>query len=111
MREKYKSAGLSYDMITEAFPDLQEYEDAVNAYLADENFRELRTYLENEDYELAKDAVKGLYLLAQDLRLFPLYESLLEIYEDLTYEMYGDALPHYEDVLAIYEKLRGIFYV
>ena len=56
-------------------------------------------------------AVKGLYLLAQDLRLFPLYESLLEIYEDLTYEMYGDALPHYEDVLAIYEKLRGVFYV
>lgn len=111
MREKYRSVGLSYDMIGEAFPDIEEYEDTVNAYLADEDFSLLKGYLENEDYEMAKDAVKGLFLLAQDLRLFPLYEALLEVYEDLTYEMYTDVMGHYDEVRAVYDRLRSVFYV
>ena len=111
MRNKYRSVGLSYDIITEVFPDLTEYEEIVNAYLSDENFLKLGEYLDDEDYALAKDAVKGLYLLAQDLRLFPLYESLLEIYEDLTYEMYEAAYPHYQKMIEVYEQIRSVFYV
>ena len=111
MREKYRSVGLNYDIITEAYPDLSEYEEIVNAYLDDENFSELGRYLDEEDYALAKDAVKGLYLLAQDLRLFPLYESLLEIYEDLAYEMYDGVYTRYQDMIDVYREIRDVFYV
>ena len=111
MRNKYRSVGLNYDIITEAFPDLTAYEEIVNSYLSDENFLKLGEYLDDEDYALAKDAVKGLYLLAQDLRLFPLYESLLEIYEDLAYEMYDAAYPHYQSMIEVYEQIRSVFYV
>ncbi len=111
MREKYKSVGLNYDIIREAFPDMQEYEDTANYFLADEHFRELGEFLENEDYGMAKDAVKGLYLLAQDLRMFPLYEKLLEVYEDLAYEIYGDVLEHYRDMMEVHKQIRSIFYV
>ncbi|MBQ1508903.1 MAG: hypothetical protein IIZ47_05725 [Erysipelotrichaceae bacterium] len=111
MRAKYKSVGLNLDIITEAFPDLAEYEETVNAYLSDENFTELGNYLDDEDYALAKDAVKGLYLLAQDLRLFPLYETLLEVYEDLMYEMYDAAYTHYREMIEVYRRIRSVFYV
>ena len=111
MRAKYKSIGLNMDIIAEAFPDLTEYEEIVNAYLSDENFKELGNYLDDEDYALAKDAVKGLYLLAQDLRLFPLYETLLEIYEDLMYEMYDAVYVHYEEMIEVYDRIRSVFYV
>lgn len=109
MEEKYKSAGLNLNIILEAFPDLNEYEDTVNAYLCDEHFNDLGEFLNDEDYEMAKDTVKGLYLLAQDLRLFPLYETLLEVYEDLSYETYDDILIHYTDMMFIHHKIQNIF--
>ena len=65
--------------------------------------------LESEDYALAKDAVKGLYILASELCLFPLYEALLDIYEDLEFETYDDVLKHYEEMMQKYNKIRGIF--
>ena len=65
--------------------------------------------LENEDYAMAKDAVKGLYILASELCLYPLYESLLDIYEDLEYETYDNILNHYDEMMKKYKKIRGIF--
>ncbi len=110
MKKKYKSVGLDYDLITDKFHDIYEYEDIANAYLADEFFRQLKQMIEEEDYEMAKDALKGLYILAGDLCLFPLYEALLEVYEDLQYEMYGDAKGHYEQMMEVYDRIRSIFY-
>lgn len=109
MKNKYSSCGLNYDLIIERFPNINEYEETVNAYLDDEFFHDLDDMLENEDYALAKDAVKGLYILAGDLYLFPLYEKLLEVYEDLEFEMYGDVRAHYDDMMETYTKIRGIF--
>jgi hypothetical protein len=109
MKKKYASVGLNYDLICERYPDIAEYEDTVNAFLADEFFRDLEGMLEEEDYAMAKDAVKGLYILASDLFLYPLYETLLEIYEDLEYEMYSDIMSHYRDMKETYSKVRGIF--
>lgn len=109
MRNKYKSCGLDYDLIIEKFPDLNQYEETVNAYLDDEFFKDLKGMLENEDYAMAKDAVKGLYILASELCLFPLYEKLLEIYEDLEYEEYKNVMTHYDEMMVTYEKIRGIF--
>ena len=109
MKKKYASVGLNYDLICERYPDVGEYEDTVNAYLADEFFRDLEVMLEEEDYAMAKDAVKGLYILASDLFLYPLYETLLEIYEDLEYEMYGEIMSHYRDMKETYYRVRGIF--
>ena len=109
MKNKYASCGLNYDIIAEKYPDLMEYEEIVNAYLADEFFVQLEQMLEEEDYGMAKDATKGLYILASELCLFPLYERLLEIYEDLEYETYKDLMLHYQDLKDCHLKIRGIF--
>jgi len=110
MKDKYKSVGLDYDLIIEKYPNISEYEEIVNAYLADPFFNELKTYLDDEDYALAKDATKGLYILAQDLQLFPLYLALLEIYEDIEEEIYADVMTHYTEMMNVYKRIRGIFY-
>lgn len=109
MKNKYKKVGLDYDLIIEKYPNINEYEEIVNAYLADEFFKELEMMLEEEDYAIAKDATKGLYVLAGELYLFPLYERLLEVYEDLEYETYGDVSDHYKDMIETYRRIRGVF--
>ncbi|MBQ9424465.1 MAG: hypothetical protein IJU42_00790 [Erysipelotrichaceae bacterium] len=111
MRNKYASCGLNYDIILERYPNISEYEEIVNAYLDDEFFEQLEGMLDSEDYAMAKDAVKGLYILASELCLFPLYERLLEVYEDLEYEMYGDVMSHCQDVIDYHKRIRGIFNV
>jgi len=109
MREKYKKCGLDYDLIIEKYHDLNYYEEVVNAYFADPFFKELEGMLDDEDYALAKDAVKGLYVLASELCLFPLYEALLEIYEDLEYETYDGIMSHYKEMMKVYKNIRGGF--
>ena len=109
MKEKYASVGLNFDIISEAFPNIEEYEDAVNFYLSDEHFNDLGVFIDDEDYAIALDTVKGLYLLAQDLRLLPLYEKLLEIFEDLTYETYDEIIEHYTDMMFVHHSISSIF--
>ena len=109
MKEKYISVGLDYDLILSKYPNIDEYEQIVNAYLDDEFFASIENMLEDEDYALAKDATKGLYVLASDLCLFPLYEVLLEVYEDLEYETYDDVINHFKQVKKVHKKIRGIF--
>ena len=109
MRNKYRKVGLDYDLIIDRYPNINEYEETVNAYLSDEFFKDLKVMLEEEDYALAKDATKGLYVLASQLCLFPLYEKLLEVYEDLEYETYGEVNEHYEDMMETYDHIRGVF--
>lgn len=109
MKQKYESCGLNYDLIIKKYPNINEYEETVNAYLDDPFFNELQTMLDEEDYALGKDAVKGLYILASDLCLYPLYETLLEIYEDLEYETYDQVFSHYKEMMEVYKKIRGIF--
>ena len=111
MKKKYASIGLNYDLIIDKYPDVNEYEEIVNAYLDDTFFHEIKEMLEEEDYAMAKDAVKGLYILAGELYLYPLYEKLLELYEDLEYETYKDVDEHYQDMIGTYDKVRGIFHV
>ena len=109
MKSKYRKVGLDYDLIIDRFPNINEYEETVNAYLSDEFFKDLETMLEEEDYAMAKDAVKGLYVLASQLCLFPLYEKLLEIYEDLEYETYNQVAEHYRDMYETYQRIRSVF--
>ena len=111
MKEKYNKVGLNYDLITSKYLDINEYEEIVNAYLSDPFFEELETYLDNEDYELAKDALKGLYILAQELQLYPLYVALLEIYEDIEEELYKDIPVHYKEMMFVYNNIKGAFCV
>lgn len=109
MKEKYAKCGLNYDLILEKYPDINNYETTLNAYLDDPFFQELKEMLESEDYALAKDATKGLYILASELCVWPLYESLLDLYEDLEYETYENVIEHYQDVMEKYKKIRGMF--
>ena len=111
MKDKYKSVGLDYDLIIDKYPNINEYEETVNAYLADSFFKEIESMLDDEDYALAKDATKGLYVLASQLCLYPLYEALLEIYEDLEYETYDEIVTHYQAMYQIYIQIRGCFNV
>lgn len=109
MRQKYEMCGLNYDIIIKKYPNINEYEEAVSAYLSDPFFKELEDMLDNEDYAMSKDATKGLYILASDLCLYPLYETLLEIYEDLEYETYDEIISHYKNMYEVYKNIRGIF--
>ncbi|MBR0462735.1 MAG: hypothetical protein IJJ00_08515 [Erysipelotrichaceae bacterium] len=111
MKEKYAKVGLNYDLIAGRYPDINEYEEIVNAYLSDPFFEELEDYLDDEDYALAKDALKGLYILAQDLYLYPLYMAIMEVYEDIEEELYMDVMGHYKEMMAVYKKIRGAFHV
>ena len=101
MKEKYRSVGLDYDLIVSKYPNINEYESIVNAYFEE--------YLDDEDYELAKDAVKGLYILAEELYLFPLYMALLDIYEDIEEEIYNELIKKYDNMYEIYKKMKGVF--
>lgn len=109
MKNKYRKVGLDYDLIIEKFSNINEYEEAVNAYLSDEFFKDLELMIDEEDYAMAKDATKGLYVLAGELYMFPLYERLLEIYEDLEYETYADLKSHYQDMIETHKRIRGVF--
>lgn len=80
--------------------------DVIKFYLEDEFFIEVEKYLADEDYALAKDAVKGLYILAMEFKLYKLYETLLDIYEDLEAEFYNDVLKHYELMKNEYLRLK-----
>ena len=110
MKNKYKSVGLNYDLILEKYPNIDEYEEIVNSYLSDEFFVDLKKMLKDEDYALAKDATKGLYILASELCLYPLYEALLDMYEDFEYESFQDLDNHYKEMFEIYKKIRGVFH-
>jgi len=109
MEEKYKSVGLDYNLISSKYPNINEYENILTTYLADPFFVELKKYLDDEDYALAKDALKGLYILAQELYVYPLYIALMEIYEDLEDEDYKPVMTHYEEMIKVYNKIRGSF--
>ena len=109
MKTKYQKIGLDYDLIISKYPNINEYEEIVNAYLGDPFFVELEGFINNEDYEMAKDAIKGLFILAQELYLYPLYIALMEIYEDLEEELYTDVIGHYKDMMLVYNKQRNAF--
>ncbi len=109
MKNRFEELGLNYDLINEKYPNIDEYKNIVKFYLDDEFFEGIGTYLEGEDYALAKDACKGLFILAQDLYLYPLYIALMEVYEDLEEKTYGDVLKHYDEMKLIYEKFKGVF--
>lgn len=111
MKEKYKRCGLNYDLIIEKYPNIDEYEHIVNAYLEDEFFNEMKTMIIDEDHEILKDACKGLYILANDLYLFPLYEALLDLYESVEYEEYSRLMEEYDEVMKRHERIRNIFVV
>ena len=106
MRDKYKKCGLNYDLILEKYPNIDEYEQIVNTYLDDEFFDEMKIMIEDEDYEMLKDACKGLYILANDLYLMPLYEALLDLYESLEYEEYSNLMAEYNNVMERHKRIR-----
>ena len=109
MKNRFEELGLNYDLINEKYPNIDEYKNIVKFYLDDEFFEGIGAYLENEDYALAKDACKGLFILAQDLYLYPLYIALMEVYEDLEEKSYTDVLKHYDEMKLVYEKFKGVF--
>ncbi len=111
MKKKYASAGLDYDLIISKFKNINDYEEAVKFYLGDPFFDEVKTYLADNDFAMAKDAIKGLYILAQDLCLYPLYIALMEVYEDLESELYNDVIAHYDEMIVVYKRIRSIYYV
>lgn len=89
----------------EVIEEKQAAKEVVRVYLGDEFFEDLLDYIQNEDYALAKDAAKGLYILAQELKLFRLYESLIDIYEDIEGEFYDDLIKHYQIMKSEHERL------
>lgn len=109
MKNKYTLCGLNYDLISEAYPDLNEYERILHIYLEDDFFNELKTYIETEDYAMAKDAIKGLYIMASELKLFELYTHLVDLYEDIDIDNYQNLLSDYAELMLVHKKIKAGF--
>ena len=107
--DKYLRNKINPGLVLNEFSSLEAYEEALRFYLQDEFFLQLKEYLDNNDFEMAKDALKGLYILAGDLKLFPLYEALLEIYQDLLEEEYRYLGERYEAMKSIHTSLSEDF--
>jgi hypothetical protein len=107
--DKYTKNKINTGLVLNDFHTIEAYEEALRFYLQDDFFDELKGFLDNNDFEMAKDALKGLYILAGDLKLFPLYESLLEIYQDLLEEEYRYLGERYETMKAIHDALLEDF--
>jgi len=106
---KYQSCGLDYELIKDSFVDLEAYEESLNFYLKDEDFFNLRSYLADCDWAMAKDALKGLFVLAQELKVMPLYFELVELYGDLLEEEYQDIESKYQEIIRIHRLLKENF--
>lgn len=109
MKNKYILCGLNYDLIIDEYPNLEEYEQALIFYLEDSFFVELRHFIEIEDYAMAKEATKGLYILASNLKLFNLYMALIDIYEDIESDNFKALPSDYEKMIEIHSKIKGAF--
>ena len=107
--ERYIRNRINTDLVLNEFKTLEAYEETLRFYLQDEFFDELKTFLEENDFEMAKDALKGLYILAGDLKLFRLYEALLEIYQDLLEEEYRYLDERYAAMKEIHDRLKEDF--
>lgn len=107
--QNYLDSGIDLDEVLRDFPVLEEYEESLRYFLGDEFFLQLPEWVETEDYGMAIDAVKGLYILAGELKVFPLYIALLEVYEDLLYQEYKDIKQHTTHVLHLHQELIKIW--
>ena len=110
MKSKYQKVGLDFDLIQSKYKDINEYEQIVTAFFEDPHFEELKTFIDDGDYAMAKDACKGLYTLSLELYLMPLYMILVDIYEDLEYEEYKGLSAKYEEMYQKYKEIKAIFY-
>jgi len=109
MREKIVKAGLVYDLIAAEFKDLNIYKEALVFFLNDQHFIELKETLEYGDYEMAEDITKGLFTMAEQLKLFNLSENLIDIYEALLYEDYKEIMELYSVMILQHKKLYEVF--
>ena len=111
MKSKYQKVGLDLDLIQTKYKNINEYESTVSAFFEDPHFSELKTFIDDEDWAMAKDACKGLYTLSLELFLMPLYMILVDMYEDLEYEEYKNLSSKYDEMYSKYLEIRNIFYV
>ena len=95
--DKYLRNKINPGLVLNEFSSLEAYEEALRFYLQDEFFLQLKEYLDNNDFEMAKDALKGLY------------EALLEIYQDLLEEEYRYLGERYEAMKSIHTALSEDF--
>lgn len=113
MREylkKYKI--VADDIIDSEFEgDPNKYIEAVKFYLNDEFFSEIQIFIDDQDYEMAFDALKGLFILAEQFRLLRLYEYLVEVYESLLDEDLTDINGKVAAILIERNHLQEIFNV
>ena len=113
MRDYLKKNKIVADDIidTEFEKDPNKYMEAVRFYLDDEFFEEVPLFIKDQDYEMAFDALKGLYILAEQFRLMRLYEYLLEVYESLLDEDLNGMDDKVSAILIEKNHLKEIFNV
>lgn len=111
MKTEFEKRAILIDDIIQNYTDLDEYKKVARTYLNDDFFEELPIFIAQNDYEMAKDALKGLYILALELRMIRLYQELLEIYECLIDEEYKNLDDNVKKVMEIRTDLLEFFNV
>lgn len=109
MRTEFEKNMIYIDDIIHKYRSLDDYVDAVRIYLEDDFFSELEGYYRDNDFEMLKDALKGLYILALEFRIMKLYQALLEVYECVVDEEYKNIQDTIKEVLKYRNEYRELF--
>ena len=111
---EYVEVGITIDDIKEKLEHrkmLQELLPEEELQFVATNYDELKKLIRIGDFAIAIDALKGLYILALDLRLMDLYWLLVDIYEALVEEDYVGIDDKLEDILVERQRLMEVFHV
>lgn len=111
MIEYFAKHNIHLDQVDEMYGGIDEYILAAKIYLQDENFDQLETLAQELDYEMLTDALKGLYILALELRFLDLYQDLVEAYACVVDESYDFLSTAINQSLEKRNRLREIFNV
>lgn len=109
MKNEFEKNAIYIDDIIHKYENIEAYIEAVRVYLDDEFFDELENYYKNNDFEILKDALKGLYILALEFRIMKLYQAILEVYECVVDEEYKNIEEAIKEVLKCKDYHKEFF--
>ena len=107
--EKLKMLGCDTDGAMDRFDnDVELFETCVDIFKEDENFVELKRFLESEDYENAFNAAHTLKGVAANLGLTAISKSVSDVVEKLRSRDYTNIQDMYDLIILNLDNLKSV---
>ena len=88
--------------------DEELYISCLDIFANDENFKNLKSAIDQHTYDVAFDCAHTLKGVSGNLGLSPLYQSIVEIVEPLRHKDYSNLNSQYENINQLYQKFLSI---